>query len=596
MFSFSRYFLLAFFLGSLPLSAQAQFIFPDLTPSHATIVLSVPDAGNAWHSFAQTPLHGVLEQASDAVGLTFTKHQATPAGGALEQKLFFGGMVSSMELSVLPDEGKGGGAGFLWVGTMCNAPELRNFFQNAEREILARSTGANKNITRSVESIGNTALTFLTDSEGSIGWALNGPRNLCAVSNKPDTLRQAARAMEAPSRLMDAQSLTSFTEVSRAWQTLVSATPGVSYDLRFFLPPPRAFLAKSLPAQEGLRALDPLLNTLQPRGGMAGGIRFTPDAIRLDSFALYPVERENLIRQLYASASPVSSLPGSEFVQPDALLWSGNSLFAPSLLKRYVASLLERWSTALSQPGKATSPPSETVQANLKRMRDCLVDPDFFAELGPQWFFSVNRFEYGAAGEFPRIDFLLGFQTRQPEATQTRVVALEKDLQTAIQQWQSTRGDVSQPPQLERQDIMVKGTPVTLHTFGLPQLPPQVQPTWTVTHDQLLFALTSNTLRAALERNGTADDALVAARNRLGMQQAHAFQVLRPGHAARIIAALADALAGTKRDPAPNPRVALLTASLESIPTILLFRKGSADGVHTAGEIQMNPMKKKTPQ
>ena len=585
MFSPPSHFLLFLFL--LPGAAFAQFVFPDLTPADAAVVLSLPDAGGAWHTFSQTPLRDLAQQAGNAAGLNLTRRDARSTSNSLEQKLFFGEMISCMELSVLPEDARNGATGFLWVGGMRNPAEVRTFFQSAEREILAGAS-ASKNVTRTVESIGNTAVTILTDAEGSIGWAQNGPRNLCLLSNKPNLLRKTVRTLEAhpAPTVKEAVQPTSFTQVTRAWQALTKATPGVAYDLRFFVTSPQN---NASAAPEGMRALDPLLNTLQPRGGMAGGIRFSGDGIRVDSFALFPADKGNLTTQLYATASPVSDLPGSEFVTPNPLFWSGNALFNPALLKRYLAQMVERWNASLApmQPGK---PQPSALQANLTQLKAYCNDADFFAELGPNWFFAVNRFEYGAAGEFPRIDFVLGFQTRQPEKTLARVTALEKELQTGVQQWLSSRGEIGNPPRLEQQEVTVNGAPATLHIFRLAQLPAQIQPAWIVTRDHLLFALTPETLVAALERKGHAGDELAAARNRLGMQQVHAFQVLHPDAAARIIAALVDTATGIKRDPAQKDApLSLLPTVLEKISAVVLFRQGNAEGVHTAGEVLMKP-------
>jgi hypothetical protein len=599
-------------LHGLPL--HAQMVFPDLVPSGAVLVVSVPDAGRAWHALRSSDAYPAIQALRLPLLQLDGRATSEPRTGdpdlSLRNQFLFGDILSASEMTVVPGGQNGRTTAFLFLGKVRDLPALRKLLDALEQR-LTRDVSSQRNpVTRQAESIGQTAVVLLSDAGSSIGYFVNGPQGICAISNDASLLRETARRLEKPGTRLSSKEdakgeQSGFLEMARAWKDL-SLTPGNhNCDVRFLIASPsRAPSGESAPHEDTGAAS--LLRSIGPRGGLAGGLSFGPGAIRMETFALFPEGGSTLMENLYRAASVSHNLPGADFATPDALMLTGNGLFAVPILKQSMIEILDQWSARIpKESASGLNPASARAQAQLALLRGWLSDPAFLAELGPSWFFALNDFVFLKPGEFPLVDLVLGFETRDPEATRRKMLALEADVLRAVEAWRGAAPENTDAPTsaslrarpafIERPISLVSGT-VPIRVFQMPQLPPSFRPTWAVLPNgkpengsgHLLITLSPESLEAALQRQTKSQpDALFSAfRSATGMERAHAYQIIRPARGARILQAILQAVVA-KRDPSLRDQIAAVAEALAHVDSIVVFRRAMENGVHTVGEIRI---------
>jgi len=595
---------------------QAQMVFPELLPPNAALVVSVPHADRAFKALRSSKAYPAVQALRMPLFQLEDQGAPKPPGSApessLRNRLLFGEILSASEMAIVPGGPGAKSPAFLFLGRVQDLPALRQLLDTLERKLTQEVSSSRNPVTRQAESINQTAVVLLSDAGSTIGYFLNGPKGICAISNDASLLRETARRLEkTPSPPAGGQvpksGAPSFPEIRQAWNELLRAPGNHEYDACFFIAPPKtSALPVPAPAPQKDNASDSLIRNLQPRGGMAGGLSFGPDSIRMETFALFPTSGSSLMESLYRSAPLSKDLPGTAFAVPDALLLSGNRLFAVPVLKRAMIGVLDQWSARIPQASPSgLNPASARAQAQLAILRGWMNDPAFLAELGPSWFFALNDFTFQKPGEFPRIDLVLGFETREPETTRRRVLALETDVLNAVEAWlgntPAERNAPRSPDTLTsvssqspdalafvEQTFPLPSAMVRIRTFQMPQLPPTFRPAWTIHSGHLLAALSPESLQSALKRQAEAQAPAPFAsfRAESGMENVHAYQVIRLGRAAKILQAILEALAA-KRDPSLTSQIASLAGSLEHVDAIGIFRRGVERGVHTVGEIRI---------
>ena len=474
---------------------HGQLLFPDLLPPDAAVILTIPRADGAWRAFESMR----IIQSADAVLGTETAAGQEGLGPSLGLELkgeaLFGGILSATELAITPASTGAPPAFtgappaftgaplapspsrspvFLWLGAVKDQQRLREALDVFEKKALSLAATPTNPVTRSVESIGDTSLILLTDPSGTVGRFINGPRAIWAFSNHAETLRQTARRLEARPPLLAPASETEqrsrkraesesanapFAQSLRAWREVERLTRGKDpFHVRFFIAAPRANAAGAAPVERrmlegsnafsaggaGFGGIDPLLRRIRPQGATAGGIRFTPDTIEVESLSLFSESDSSLSARLYASAPGAKDLPGTPFFAPTALIFGGNSLLDAPRIKRFLLAAVEGWRASLPpRTESGLNPASNRAHAALDTLRDWLTDPELFAELGPAWFFALNDFQFGQPGEFPRVDFLLGIGTRDAATTRRRMLRFEEVLCAAATEWIRNRRGVA---------------------------------------------------------------------------------------------------------------------------------------------------------
>ena len=443
------------------------------------VILTVPRADGAWRAFESMR----IIQSAEAVLAMETAAGEDGLGRSLGLELkgetLFGGILSATELAITPASSSRSPV-FLWLGAVNDRQRLREALDVFEKRALSLVATPTNPVTRSVETIGDASLTLLTDPNATVGYFINGPRAIWAFSNHAETLRQAARRLEArsarplpaskagPRSQEGAKSESAggpFAQPLRAWREVERLTRRKDpFHARFFIAAPSADEAGAAPAEgrtlEGANAssarglgfggMDPLLKRIRPQGATAGGIRFTPDTIEVESLSLFSESDSSLSARLYASAPGAKDLPGAPFFAPTALIFGGNSLLDAPRIKRFLLAAVEGWRASLPpRTESGLNPASNRAHAALDTLRDWLTDPELFAELGPAWFFALNDFQFGQPGEFPRVDFLVGVDTRDAETTRRRMLRFEEVLCAAATEWiRNRRGVAGASPDL----------------------------------------------------------------------------------------------------------------------------------------------------
>jgi len=664
-------------------SARGQMLFPDLVPPESFLVISVPQADGAWRAFESMRIIRSAESflkkpVADKKGGDRTKGSAALSSRGKESAeadfppdgaTLFGGILSATELAVAPPSPSSAGPPvFLWIGRVKDPDRLRRVIAQFEEAAAKRAASPENPVTRTTEGIGDTALHFLTDRNSSVGYFLNGPSALWAFSNDPATLRATARRLANGARpgAADAEKGKSaarptqgpMTEALRAWREMAAASPTKDpFHVRFFFPAqaggngaPSSDVDAASDAtgfagkQMGIGGLDPLLRKLRPEGAAAGGIRFTPLAIQVESVSLFPAGNADPAVSLYRSTPPLRGLISAPFAAPGVLIEGGNNLLNVSLMKRYLLGAVQSWQASLpSGRPSALNAASVQAQSRLSSLEEWARDPDLFTEMGPEWFFALNSFEFQGAGNLPRVDFLIGLRTRDASATRRAMLRLEEAMLRAAAAWirndeqggappsgtpagaaarttpsvqpPARAGQPSAPTKDSRRDDaraagatvtgpttasvtireIIEKTPrgeVVIRSFQAPRLPAYLRPAWAIWNGWVLIDLSPEMLAAAIRRagearaSGSADD-LEAARKEMGMETFHAYQVIRFRRAAKVLLAILTPIVGNI-DPDAAPLVGRMGRALEPIDTMVFFRRASATGIRTVGEITMS--------
>ncbi|NQU43185.1 hypothetical protein HQ520_07855 [bacterium] len=565
-------------------------MFSDLLPQNAKAIVSIPRVGETWTAFRSTYLFQGMQDLARTLGLSEN-------GQSGQGEAFFEEALSSAELVLLPSDPLTGSRGFLLLAKTEDVLSLRRLLEILEKQALERTTSAGRTVRRIEESIGSASLTFLSDADSTFGYLLSGPRSLFAFSNRPHALRQVARDLasgcggEAEGK--GASDALRFPGMVKARESLARTSKmDKGFQIRFCFAPPETNEGARSEADGHGAALDPLLRSLQPRGWVAGGIRMERDRIQAEVFALFPSEGQSLIAELYQAEPAESRLAGLTLSAPDALVVSGNNLLDVPVLKKFLVKLVDATSGALPEASPSgLNPASARTQSHLAMVRGWLSDPDFLRELGPRWFFALNRAEFREPGTLPAVDFCMGFQTDEPELTESRLRALEEDLVEAVREWSrdKTLGETSTPtdsPVIE--EIVAEGRESAIRYLSLPRLPADFQPAWTVARGWLFFALSPREIEETLLRmTATSVDAdLAQTRAETGMDRVHAYQVIRFEALSEPLRALAEAWAG-RMGPEFLGRVEILWKMLAPLDRIVILRRGDEMGVHTLGILSL---------
>ncbi|MBN1868945.1 hypothetical protein JW916_16850 [Candidatus Sumerlaeota bacterium] len=635
--------------------AVAQHVFPELIPPDAFLVVSVPRADGAWRAFesmrivkaAETLLHQQTAGADLAAG-ALDQEIASRLGFTLDGQTLFGGILSATELALLPRRSGRPEIGFLWLGRVRDAVRLRQVLDVFEAEIVRRSASESNPVTRATESIGDCRVVILTDPTTSIGYFLNGPQAVWAFSNDPKALRNAARALESAPEATERPSSSSAEDTAdrahlqpalEVMKGLRDSGGGDDFHVRFYIAPPRIDDWRMREGQSGFEpdgmgvsGIDPLLNRFRSQGATGGGLRFGPEAIEVQSLTLFAPNESSLSADLYRSTPAMKELPDLRYMAADALILGGNNLLDMPRLRGYLLVAVDGWASALPpvhRPGLNDA--SAQARERLESLRTTLSDPDLLSELGPEWFFALNDFEFLGPGKFPRVDFLIGFRTRDAARTRDRMTRIEDGLTQAASDWARERLTTA-PLSAPTQTVLPTSTPSTSPTmsvststltsvasassitlgfdqtyftpapdalpvairfFRSSRLPEHLRPAWCIANGTLLIGLSPDMVSEAVRRSTSAsplEDDLRSLRAEAGMDSVHAYQIVRFSRATGVLLAILQPIV-SKVQPGAMPQLGAMAQALEPIETIAFFRQGSATGIRTAGIVRMRESK-----
>jgi hypothetical protein len=627
-------------------TAGAQYLFPDMIPPDASLVVSVPQADGAWRAFesmrvvkaAETLLRRETGDANPSPA-TLDQEIASQLGFTLDGQALFGGILSATELALLPPRAGRPEIGFLWLGRVRDPVRLRQILDVFETEIVRRSASSTNPVTRATEAIGDCRVVILTDPATSIGYFLNGRDAVWGFSNDPKALRDAARALESPSGAATQPSSAPTTDTAAtvrapvqspldAMRELRKTKKGEDFHVRFYMPAPRIDDWRMREGQSGLgpqgigvAGIDPLLNRFRSQGATAGGLRFGPTSIEVQSLTLFSPDDSSLSAKLYRSSEPMKEFPGTRFMAPAPLILGGNNLLDVPRLRGYLLAAIDGWQAALPpnhRPGLNDA--SEQARKRLDMLRQTLSDPGLLSELGPEWFFALNDFEFLGPGKFPRVDFLVGFRTRHAAQTRERMMRIEEGLTQAASDWARDRlssaalssflpsstsstlptsttalADAPSTPSIALGFDQTYFTPapdalpVAIRFFRSSRLPEHLRPAWCIANGTLLIGLSPDMVSQAVRRSfspSPVETDLHSLLAEAGIDSAHAYQMIHFSRAAGILLAIVQPIV-SKAQPGAMPQLGAMAQALDPIETIAFFRQGSPAGIRTAGIVRM---------
>ena len=290
------------------------------------------------------------------------------------------------------------------------------------------------------------------------------------------------------------------------------------------------------------------------------------------------------------------ALPGARFSVPEPLVEGGNNLLDVPMMKQYLLAAMEGRAGRGDDKALPLTEASARSSQRLMSLRNWADDPALCSELGPEWFYTLNDFTFLEPGQFPRVDLLLGFHTKNPEVTRQEMRKLEPALLEAVTQWGAdhpTTGAALAPVFGEMRmggDKGGKGE-IVIRYFQSPRLPGHLRPAWTVAGDYLLIDLSPEMLTEAIRRaesagKPAASENLAALQGKSGMNSFHSFQIIRLRKISAVLVAVLSPIM-RRMDPKFDPLQTGLAPILESIDSITFLRQGGADGVRMVGDIRM---------
>ncbi len=568
-------------IGAWGGAAQEPTVFPSLLPSGAEVVVSVPDTLSAWQGLEAAGVVALLDP-QPAAGASFWNEKEL--GFAFNWGLFFREVLASCEVALYPTDALGqSGARVLAVAEIKDLNRLRQIQKYFETRIRERAASPESPVTRTLESVGRVAIVVLSDARMSLALALDVEKKIWAVSNDPDLARDLAR------RLGGAKPATEpgGDGVRTAW-TGWRRTVRESKTCRFFITLRGHDLEKREAQTETGRGV---WQTLRPT---AMGVWLTETGARFDAFSPYrggADAPDALWRERGPAGMPTALAAGA----PDALAQGGGNLFDSRRLRLALADYLKEMGRTLPPPSKSgLNAASSQMRTQIEAMLGQLSDPQLWAELGPEWGYGFNRFAFAKPGQFPTLDAVVAFRTRQPAVTQARMARFEALLTRWARRESAPTGKTVQagakvaPSAFQDRPVNLgaAGGQVTLRCLTEPSLLPGVTPSWCLFQEHLWIGLSPEGLLAALQRaqagGGSAE--WTRLRQVWGDEGFQEFQTVALGRAARPVGAVWQVVTS---DPALRALVAALIPTLERVRTVSWLRSGNAEGIRTVGTVQL---------
>ncbi len=569
-------------------AAQEPYLFPHLFPSGSEAVLSVPETASAWQGLERAGVVALLEPKQGSANASPFWNEKE-LGFAFNWGMFFREVVSSFELALYPASPKGeGGMRALAVAQIKDLNRLRQIQKYFETKIRERAASPEAPVTRSVESVGRVAILVLADVRMSLALVLDVEGSVWAVSNDSNLARDLARRLDRVKPGSREGSVAGFEGVAAAWKGWRRAVREEKGCQAFVTL--RGYTAAQGEKRAGLSAL----RNVRPS---AMGIWLTETGARFEAFSLYRGASDPA-DALWRERAPAGALTALAAGAPDALAQGGGVLFDSTRLRLALASYLKEMGGALPAPSKSgLNAASSQMRTQIDGMLGQLSDSRLWAELGPEWGYGFNRFAFTKPGQFPTIDAVAAFRTRQPAVTQERMARFE----ALLTRW-TTREPASAPANAAKkpgqagapgpsafQDRGVDlgaGGKATLRCLSAPGLPPGVAPSWCLFQDHLWLGLSPEGLQGALQRaaagNGMGE--LANLRQMSGAEGFQECQSVAVGRAARPVGAV---LQVTTSDPGFRMLVPALIPALEQIRAVSWLRSGGVEGIRTVGTVRL---------
>jgi hypothetical protein len=572
--------------GSSASSAQEPYLFAPLLPPGSDAVLSVPDTASAWQGMEQAGVVTLLEPKDAAGKAPAPFWNEKELGFAFNWGMFFREVVTSFELALYPARSANdGGARMVAVAQVQDLNRLRQIQKYFETKIRERAASPDMPVTRAAESIGQVAVVVLSDARMSLALVLDVEKKVWAVANDANLARDLARRLEAwkpGTRSGSVAGLEGAAAAWTGWRRMAGETKGC----RMFLTL-RGYTAAGGEKRSGLSAL----RNLRPT---ALGVWFTDTGARFEAFSLYQGTADS-DDPLWRERGAMGNLTALAAGAPDALAQGGGNLFDSRRLRLALAAYLKEMGATLPAPSKSgLNAASSQMRMQIEGMLQQLSDPQLWAELGPEWGYGFNRLTFTKAGQFPALDAVAAFRTRQPAVTQARMARFE----ALLTRWMGAQPAAANGPKTptpapqasafqDRPVDLGAGGRVTLRCLAAAGPLPGVAPSWCLYQDHLWLGLTPEGLQAALQRatagNGAEGD-LASLRQSSGIEGFQEYQTVALGRAARPMGAVMQVVAA---EPAFRKLVPALIPSLEQVRTVSWLRSGGADGIRTAGTVRL---------
>ena len=575
-------------LGGSGALAQEPYVFAPLLPPGSDAVLSVPDTATAWQGMEQAGVVALLEPKDAAGNAPAPFWNEKELGFAFNWGMFFREVVSSFELALYPAASrKDGGMRLLAVAQVKDLNRLRQIQKYFETKIRERAASPDMPVTRTTESIGQVAVVVLSDARMSLALVLDVEKKVWAVANDANLARDLARRLEAWKPGTRAGSVAGLEGVTAAWAGWRSTAREAKGSQMFLT------LRGDTASEKGKRPGQRSVRTVRPT---ALGVWFTETGARFEAFSLYQGGADSG-DALWRERGPVGTLTALAAGAPDALAQGGGNLFESTRLRLALASYLKEMGATLPAPSKSgLNAASSQMRTQIEGMLQQLSDPQLWTELGPEWGYGFNRLAFAKAGQFPALDAVAAFRTRQPAVTQARMARFEALLtrwtggaQPASANATKTPGAGAAAPSAfqDRPVDLGAGGRVTVRCLTPAGLLPGVAPSWCLFQDHLWLGLTPDGLQAALQRaaagNGGLAD-LASLRQVSGVEGFQEYQTVALGRAARPVGAVMQVVAS---DPAFRTLVPALLPALEQVRAVSWLRSGGTGGIRTVGTVRL---------
>jgi hypothetical protein len=573
--------------------AQEPYVFPQLLPAGSEAVLSVPDTVSAWQGLERAGVVALLEPKTGTPNATAPFWNEKELGFAFNWGMFFREVVSSFELAVYPPNPKGesGTARVLVVAQIKDLNRLRQIQKYFETKIRERAASPEIPVTRALESVGQAAVLVLSDARMSLALVLDVEKNVWAVSNDADLARDLARRLDGAKSGFRDGSVAGLEGVAAAWKAWRRTTREAKGSPMFLTL--RGDTAAEGEKRTGLSAL----RNVRPT---AIGVRFEEACVGFDAFSLYRGASDPG-DALWRERGPAGTFTALAAGAPDALAQGGGNLFDSTRLRLALAAYLKDMGATLPAPSKSgLNAASSQMRTQIEGMLQQLSDPQLWAELGPEWGYGFNRFAFTKPGEFPSIDAVAAFRTRQPAVTQERMARFEALLTHWVKREPAAPANgakgagkqaatASGPSAFQDRPVdLGAGGKVTLRCLSAPGLPAGLTPSWCLYRDHLWLGLSPEGLQGALQRAAGTEspggELLKNVRETIAVEGVQECQTVELGRAARPVGAVMQVVAS---DPSFRMLVPALIPTLEQVRKVSWSRSGGAEGIRTTGIVRL---------